>query len=57
MSNWNNNWVANPTNGGSSSITLHSAGQNINTISLANIAGAQGSGYNGILSFDEFLKL
>jgi hypothetical protein len=28
--------------------------QNINTISLANIAGAQGSGYNGTLSFDEF---
>lgn len=30
------------------------SGQNINTISLANVAGAQGSGYNGTLNFDEF---
>jgi hypothetical protein len=53
MSHWNNNWVANPTSVGSS-ITLHGSGQNINTISLANVAGAQGSGYSGVLNFDEF---
>lgn len=53
MSQWNNNWVANPTSAGSS-ITLQSAGQSMNTISLANITGAQGSGWSGTLNFDEF---
>ena len=52
MSNWNNNWVANPSSA-SSSITLQGSSQNINTISLANIAGAQGSGYS--LNFDELM--
>ena len=43
-----NNWL------NSGSITLQSAGQSMNTISLANITGAQGSGWSGTLNFDEF---
>ena len=49
MSIWNNQTAI--AGGG---ITLQSPGRHLNTISLANIAGAQGSGYTGTLSFDEF---
>jgi len=40
--------------GGGSSITLQSPGHHLNTISLANIAAAPGSGYTGTFNFDEF---
>jgi hypothetical protein len=53
MSHWNNNWVANPASAGSS-INLHGSSQSINTISLSNIAGAQGSSYS--LNFDELMN-
>lgn len=51
MSQLNNNPWQIPLN--SSSIGIGSS-QNINTISLANITGAQVSGYSGTLNFDEF---
>ena len=50
MSYVNNNWLNSGAITGSG-ITLQSAGQNINTISLSNIAGAQGSAGFG-LSYD-----
>lgn len=50
MSIWNNNQTAI----GGSGITLQSPGHHLNKISLANIAGAQGSGYSAALNFDEF---
>ena len=49
MSYVNNNWLTSGTMSGTG-ITLHSAGQNINTISLSNIAGASSAGFG--LSYD-----
>jgi hypothetical protein len=51
MPQLNNNPRQITVNGSSTGI---GSSQNINTISLANIAGAQGSGYTGTLNFDEF---
>ena len=50
MSIWNNNQTAI----GGSGIALQSPGHHLNTISLANIAGAQGSSYS--LNFDELMN-
>jgi len=51
MSLWNNN----QTTISGSGIALQSPGHHLNTISLANIAAAPGSGYTGTLNFDELM--
>jgi hypothetical protein len=53
MSHFNNNWISNPSVG-SAGITLQSPGHHLNTITLSNIAGAQGSSYS--LNFDELMN-